>query len=465
MHVDDCVICTTSDFSNFKIDGGFTVVCQNILSFDKNFDSLSIMLNELKGGADVLILTETWFSVDNIKEINGYTGYHSCRKDRRGGGCSIYIRDKYKSYLVGNFTVNNQVLESCCVMLKLDNIEVLISGIYRPPDFIYQREFVTFLESCFSSISPSKCVLVGGDLNVDMMNLDNTWIDMVDVLKSYNFLPYITRPTRVTENTATCIDHFWFNRYNVVKSGVLTGCDISDHFGIFIVLGINVKKEQIVKYFKDHSNDNLDRLFNEVQYFINDWPSVAHNDTDVNFNCNIFLDNFFKIYDKCCPIRKKVLSLKSLCNPWIDNELVSAIKHKFVLFRGYKSGVNTFDEYNHFKNKLLYDVRRAKKHYFHLKFSEASHDIRQTWRLINRHFLKQNSKSKIVLEDSDGVDIDSDAEISKMFSSYFSSIARDLNDGIPDQQGDPLHFMPETLINSFLHHLPHLLKLPDWSLV
>lgn len=55
---------------------------------------------------DVIILTESWLKEENavFYNLHGYTAYHICRKDRRGGGVSMFIKDnikvnKYESFL------------------------------------------------------------------------------------------------------------------------------------------------------------------------------------------------------------------------------------------------------------------------------------------------------------------------------------------------------------------------------
>ena len=75
--------------SNLK---GTLIFHHNIHSFNKNFDNLSIMLNEIETMIDVIILTETWFIEGLCQEIDGYVGYHMYRTEGTGGGVSVYVR-------------------------------------------------------------------------------------------------------------------------------------------------------------------------------------------------------------------------------------------------------------------------------------------------------------------------------------------------------------------------------------
>ena len=59
---------------------------------------------------------------------------------------------------------------------------------------------------------------------------------------SYGYLPYITLPTRITDFSATCIDHIFIRdtsryseRHTDISAGILY-CDITDHLPCFVTL-------------------------------------------------------------------------------------------------------------------------------------------------------------------------------------------------------------------------------------
>ena len=87
----------------------------------------------------------------------------------------------------------------------------------------------------------NKLIYVMGDLNIDLLKSDvhKSTSSLLDVLYSYNVLPVITKPTRVTESTATLIDHILTNNFDIDAShhqGILCS-SISDHYAIFHVAG------------------------------------------------------------------------------------------------------------------------------------------------------------------------------------------------------------------------------------
>lgn len=45
---------------------------------------------------DIIVISETWFETNEtcLYTIDGYVGHHSCRPNKRGGGLSIYIKER-----------------------------------------------------------------------------------------------------------------------------------------------------------------------------------------------------------------------------------------------------------------------------------------------------------------------------------------------------------------------------------
>ena len=102
-----------------------------------------------------------------------------------------------------------------------------------------------------------------GDLNFDLLR-EELYSDFFNLLYSYNFFPLITVATRVTEQSAKCIDHFWYNKLNVSFSGAIVS-DISDHYPIFSLFDIASINKTFTKIIRDHSTDNSNILCDDVR--------------------------------------------------------------------------------------------------------------------------------------------------------------------------------------------------------
>ena len=76
------------------------------------------------------------------------------------------------------------------------------------------KNFFQYLESCFGKLAKeNKELYICDDFNYDLikMDTDHTTQNFFNLLCSYGFLPHIIQPTRLTENTATCIDNIFSN--------------------------------------------------------------------------------------------------------------------------------------------------------------------------------------------------------------------------------------------------------------
>ena len=76
-----------------------------------------------------------------------------------------------------------------------------------------------------------------GDFNLNLLSYtdEGQVHDFVDLMYSYSFLPYITKPTRQTQHSLTLIDNIFSNCNLPTESGVIIS-DISDHFPIYLNL-------------------------------------------------------------------------------------------------------------------------------------------------------------------------------------------------------------------------------------
>ena len=136
----------------------------------------------------------------------------------------------------------NDYFESIFVQLSHESIkstrDIIIGVIYRKPNTDV-KSFVHEMSDLLSLLQQTnKVVYIMGDYNINLLNV-HTHIpnaDFIDMLYSYSFLPLITKPTRVTGNTATLIDNIFYSDVDCLDmmNGIFYN-DISDHFPIFSI--------------------------------------------------------------------------------------------------------------------------------------------------------------------------------------------------------------------------------------
>ena len=76
-----------------------------------------------------------------------------------------------------------------------------------------------------------------GDFNIDLLKFqkhDKTKY-FIESMLTTGYLPVITKPTRITDHSATLLDHIYSNSKSLnYQSGIII-TDVADHFGTFYV--------------------------------------------------------------------------------------------------------------------------------------------------------------------------------------------------------------------------------------
>jgi len=438
-----------ADLCNLSTSCKFSVIHFNIRSFSSNADELYAFLDKLNVRPGTIVLTETWFSPTYSVDIEGYFAYHVYREDRRGGGVSIYVRSDYNSKLLPHLTQVSDVIEVCSVEVNAGRSRVVIHGVYRPPENSVSL-FTDELVNVIGDVRRSTHTFVIGDTNVDLVSPSPLGYEFIDMFRSSSFIPLISVPTRVTQDHASCLDHVWFNQLCDVNAGVFK-VNITDHYPIFVVLPILSKRDDtFIKYFRDHSFASLAKLHDEIHRFCNDCElSQFIGDTDVNLAVQIFEEKLYFLYNKCCPIRSKRISYNRFSKPWITNQLMESITRKHYLFRQYKQGNVSFDEYNNFKNHVTCNLRKAKADYFKVKFRNSFGNAKSAWSLIDSLIGKRRKRvvpDRIV---SGSDEVTDPTEIANSFNEYFANVAIDLESKIPHTNTSPLDYMGDRTQTSF----------------
>ena len=294
-----------------------------------------------------------------------YTGFHTYRADKTGGGVSVFIRNCYTSTHMAKFSVCYAYYDISVVKVSLsNNCKGIIIGVYRPPDKSKIPEFTIKLNEILSSTPQSAHVFIVGDLNINLLDpiaIENDFINN-------SLIPLINKPTRNANNNPSILDYIWTNQLYDTFNGIFL-LDITDHYPIFTIAIINCPQKRIRVKFRDNSGQNLAKLKFEVEHYLNNRVQINQ---DVSTNTSNFCNNLFVIYSQCCQIKEKEISFTRLRKPWISDDIMVSMNRKHELFRQYKNGIISFDHYNSFKNNFTTTLRHARNNYFQRKFIESS---------------------------------------------------------------------------------------------
>ena len=118
-------------------------------------------------------------------------------------------------------------------------LNFILSGVYRHPNGNVEH-FTNDLEKSFSKLKITQTCLMVGYIHIDLVKYENYMtLDYFTTLSSYNFMPYISKPTRITDSSATLIDNIFVklggnHRASSITAGNLL-TNISDHLPSFLI--------------------------------------------------------------------------------------------------------------------------------------------------------------------------------------------------------------------------------------
>ena len=151
------------------------------------------------------------------------------------------------------------------------------------------------------------CVPITGDFYIDLLNYESHHLteEYINTMKSLAFEPMITKPTRITDHSATLIDHIFFNslEYYTVSRNIIYG--ISDHLpnSVLINNAANIPKNSKKVFKRGYSNCDRNALIEDLKMI--DWTYHFHPHNTIDE----MHDTFYAITNK---IINKHISLKKL---------------------------------------------------------------------------------------------------------------------------------------------------------
>ena len=325
--------------------------------------------------------------------------------------------------------------------------DLIVGVVYRPPganvDSFYHNLFPV-IEKINSENRP--CYVVG-DMNIDLLNNTNKngGQALMDGMYSNGFCPRIDRPTRVTDDTATLIDHIYSNVHNNGTMSGIWAADIADHLPIYITLrqffeSTENKTEQN-KYISKriYSPDNNNTFKNKLSRC--DWSEVINAD-GTNDKFNLFMSVVTNLHNECFPLVRIKINQKRDSKPWINKTILNSVKKKNTLYRQYLKTKSTslLAKYKAYKNKLQEVIRKAEKQYYSNKIEESKGNLSRTWKILKSMINKKQVERKIGPIEVNTVLIEDEETMANNFNNYFANVGPDLAKKIPTCDAKPTDY-------------------------
>lgn len=450
---------TEEEFNNTLLEPNksqlFSLFHLNIRSIQKNILEFSSYLENLNHEFSIIGLTETWISDSSASLFNltGYLQRENYRKDKRGGGVSLYIKNNLDFIERNDITIMNNFIETLFIEIKKEHTSknIIVGVIYKPPTSPSDA-FLDILNNILLKLqNEHKTIYIMGDFNINLLRgtQHKATSDFVDTMFSYSLLPVINKPTRITNSSASLIDNIFSN--SISDSNLLNGIlctGISDHLPIFCI-DMDSGTDKEVQYIKK-------RLFTEANKskFIECLNAIDWNSIILIENCQEAFTKFHEkiiwCFNESFPYVYVKLGYRNR-KPWLTAGMKHSIKVKNKLYvlslkRSTLVNIKRYKDYNRTLQKILRQAER--KHYNDL-LQENIGNVRKSWEIIREiiNVSKKKSQLKNKLKVNDRIVSDSKL-IANGFNEYFANIGLKLNESSLPSDKDPSAYMPPANPNS-----------------
>jgi len=174
---------------------------------------------------------------------------------------ALYIKHEFSFCIRDDITVMKEKLfESLFIDIYFNKTETItVYTIYRSPhnDTKSTADFLNHLKPTLQTITKSKTqTIVSGDLNFNLLDGNNTNIHtFINSMYENGFYSLISKPTRITTQSATLIDHAWTNIIDhSVQNGIVVTFDTSE---IFQCKDVNIAYNKFITTFNIIFNESF----------------------------------------------------------------------------------------------------------------------------------------------------------------------------------------------------------------
>ena len=448
---------------NAEIDSdSFSILSHNVRSLSGHFESFKDMLYAmLPTNFSVIAMQEVW-SIHKVYNLTGYSDMvfktRDMNKERNpncGGGVGFFVHKKFEYEVLEEESIFVEgVYESLWIKVEVaKNIFKIVGNVYRPNTAPRAsiKQAIEIHSSILTNISKnkdhSKCSIeLVGDFNIDLLQFQNhdQTNDFLETSFSFGLLPVITKPTRITPNSATLIDHIWVrNKSEVHRAGVIL-CHISDHYPTFYAHHIHQEKQTLKPFKTRITNKDAQNSFKKLLKNAN-FDSVLSNE-----NPETAYHDFLSIYNSAAELAFPEVTLRPkkhtfAHSPWMTPGLLVSCKTRQKLLRAKETNPSPHNKAKFRAYNKIFTACRRKAQALHYteKFAQCRTDLKETWKLV-REVSCTKTKQRDKIPDyfrHEGTILKDPGEIANKFNKYFAEIGPNLaNAGLKCQSRNSKHF-------------------------
>ena len=240
--------------------------------------------------------------------------------------------------------------------------------------------FMSTLSDLLDMINNEKkdCILMG-DFNIDLLKFnthDKTNL-FIDNIFAQGFIPLIHKPTRISNSSATLIDHMYTNNIKISSISGIIITDLAYHFGTFHTI-YNESSFTTSKFVDKRifSDSNVNK-FNDQLTSTNFDYILQMNDPDQAYNH--FMSIYSNLFQNCFPITRLKLNTKyHKLEHWMSTGLMASMKTKTQLLKKKLKQPTEFNINNYKAYINVYNSLKSKMKYYSNIIDENKHNMKKT---------------------------------------------------------------------------------------
>ena len=368
---------------------------------------------------DVICLSETFLN-DSFDEnqfiLNGYQQFRRDRKNQEGGGILIFIRDNIPCVRRHDLELE-QSIESIWLEIRHSVQKSFLFGYhYRPPSSLsdWFNKVENTLESTFRE---NKETILLGDFNINYINQKSVNSNWNNITSSFSLEQLVNQPTRVTENTATIIDHIYTNSSSNITEMSIPKVSISDHYAVCFTRKHTSKplkrnKHTLISYRSQKHFD--EKSFRESLEEL-PWSTIDVFD-DPDDALDIFNSMFKQVLDSHAPLRTK--RVKHEHQPdWFNEDIANAIKLRDAA----KEALDN-ELFKYWRGRVKSLIKNAKKSFYSQNINIKEKNPKKLWKNLKELSNKSKVHQNIIINDDCGNPITDNQTSADTFNTFFTNI-------------------------------------------
>jgi hypothetical protein len=373
------------------------ILSMNIRSINANFNQFVCCLNGLKTDIHIIILTETWLSVDMpfIFNIPGYAVINKYSKQNKCDGLCMYIKENLN---FNEVSLNISEANVLSADLKINNKMLKVIGVYRSPSNRNIDTFLSGLSDTINNIPYDISVCVAGDMNINTHSTSVPVQEYLHVFHSNGYRSFINGDTRVAGTSQSCLDHIFFknvDNYFDYSMGSIFKTTITDHYSVVLHLGkVSNSNKSDGKKIDTIININYNALLNNLR--LENWNWLYTLNDGVDIIMEKFIDRLTGLID-LHKNEKKIPHNRRPLKPWITEGIIRSISTRDKMHARLRRDPTNNDLKNNYKayrNRLNKIINNTKEAFYKAKIENCNSSIK-LWKCINEvvgEIRKENRK-------------------------------------------------------------------------